>query len=142
TAEKPALQASNLDILAGTKSGDIAWFQGISATDKADGDISKDVTVDFSKVQFKKEGNYPVIYTVTNSNGKTSTSTVNLQVTAKDPVLTATDLDILAGTDAQDIAWYQGVSAEDLADGDISTDITVNYDEVNFKKRRQLPSDV
>ncbi|KMT61647.1 LPXTG cell wall anchor domain-containing protein [Paenilisteria newyorkensis] len=140
TAEKPALQASNIDILAGTKAADIPWFQSVTALDRADGDISKDVTVDFSKVQFKKEGNYPVIYTVTNSNGKTSTSTVNLQVTAKEPVLTATDLDIIAGTDAQDIAWYQGVSAEDLADGDISTDITVNYDEVNFKKEGNYPA--
>lgn len=140
TAEKPALQASNLDILAGTKATDIPWFHSVTALDKVDGDISKDITVDFSKVSFKKEGNYPVIYTITNSNGKTSTSTVNLQVTAKEPVLTATDLDIVAGTDAQDIPWYQGVAAEDLSDGNISTDITVNYDEVNFKKEGNYPA--
>ncbi|WP_133621237.1 immunoglobulin-like domain-containing protein, partial [Paenilisteria rocourtiae] len=140
TAEKPALQASNLDILAGTKAEDTPWYDSVTALDKVDGDITKDVTVDYSNVQFKKEGSYPVTYTVTNSNGKTTTTTVNVQVTATNPVLEATDLDVIAGTDALDIPWYRGVSAEDLADGDISADITVNYDQVNFKKEGSYPA--
>ncbi|EUJ22730.1 immunoglobulin-like domain-containing protein, partial [Listeria cornellensis] len=139
TAEKPALQASNLDILAGTKSGDIAWFQGISATDKADGDISKDVKVDYSQVNFSKEGSYPVVYSVTNSNNKTTSKTVNMNITAENPVLQATNLATIAGTKPDEIPWFQDVSATDRADGDISANIKVDYSAVNFKKEGSYP---
>ncbi|TDR50789.1 LPXTG cell wall anchor domain-containing protein, partial [Paenilisteria rocourtiae] len=56
------------------------------AQDTVDGDITDKITYDASQADLTTAGNYPVTYSVTNSNNKTTTTTVNLQVIAPQPV--------------------------------------------------------
>ncbi|WP_181676602.1 immunoglobulin-like domain-containing protein [Listeria rustica] len=133
-ADAPSLQAQDMAMIAGDNVAAHSWFTGVTASDKVDGNISKDVTVDYSQVNSKKEGAYPVIYSITNSNGKTTTVTVNLTVSAKLPALTAVDLVAIAGQSADEISWYNNVTASDKVDGDISKQVSVDYNQVNFKK--------
>ncbi|MBC1476016.1 DUF5011 domain-containing protein, partial [Listeria grandensis] len=139
TAEAPVIQANDLSAIAGTKPTDISWFTGVTAEDKVDGDISSDVSVDYSGVDFQKEGNYPVTYSVTNSNGKSASTTVNMQITAEAPVIHAKDMAAIAGTKAIDISWFTNVTAQDKVDGDISSDVSVDYSGVDFQKEGNYP---
>lgn len=140
TAENPVLHASDLAIIAGTKEQDFAWFHNVTAEDKADGNINDQIQIDYSSADLNKEGNYPVTYTVTNSNNKTTTQTVNIQVTAENPVIEASNISVLAGSMGEEYPWFQNATATDKVDGDISQHISVDYSQVDFKKRRQLPS--
>lgn len=58
----------------------------VSAWDPLDGDITDQVVVTENNVKIKKEGVYTVTYSVTNSLGKTTSKTVNVEVT-KEPVI-------------------------------------------------------
>ncbi|EUJ40691.1 cell wall surface anchor family protein, partial [Listeria rocourtiae FSL F6-920] len=134
TAEAPVIQAKDMSAIAGAKANDINWFTDVKAEDKVDGDISVEVNVDYSGVNFRKEGNYPVVYSVTNSNGKSASTTVNMQITAEAPVIQAKDMSAIAGAKANDINWFTDVKAEDKVDGDISVEVNVDYSGVNFRK--------
>ncbi|MBC1435126.1 DUF5011 domain-containing protein [Listeria rocourtiae] len=139
TAEAPVIQAKDMSAIAGAKANDINWFTDVTAEDKVDGDISAEVNVDYSSVNFQKEGNYPVVYSVTNSNGKSASTTVNMQITAEAPVIQAKDMSAIAGAKANDINWFTDVRAEDKVDGDLSAEVNVDYSGVNFQKEGNYP---
>ncbi|WP_149023694.1 immunoglobulin-like domain-containing protein [Listeria rocourtiae] len=90
-------------------------------------------------MNFRKEGNYPVVYSVTNSNGKSASTTVNMQITAEAPVIQAKDMSAVIGTKATEISWFADVTAQDRKDGDLSSNATVDYSNVNFQKAGNYP---
>lgn len=53
---------------------------GITASDNVDGDVSADITVDVTSTSALSIGNYPVTYSITDSDGNTNSITVNLEV--------------------------------------------------------------
>lgn len=60
------------------------FLEGISASDNYDGNITADIEVDSSSVDFSTHGEYDVIYTITDSSGNINTKT--LTYTVKDMV--------------------------------------------------------
>lgn len=58
-------------------------LENITARDTEDGDISKDVTVDYSSVQPNTPDKYQVTYSVTNSSGHLSTKTATVTILEK-----------------------------------------------------------
>lgn len=89
-------------------------LEGVTASDKEDGDITKDVEVLSSDVDITKAGTYTVTYKVTDSKGASSTKTITITIKEKDtqkPMIdgnkkpSATDTDKkLASTDKQTTA--------------------------------------
>ncbi|MBC1606087.1 DUF5011 domain-containing protein, partial [Listeria rocourtiae] len=112
-ATPPTVKAQDMSGIAGISASEVSWFTNVTAEDKVDGDISVKVNVDYSGVNFQKEGDYPVVYSVTNSNGKSASTTVNMQITAEAPVIQAKDMSAIAGAKANDINWFTDVKAED-----------------------------
>ncbi|EUJ41597.1 immunoglobulin-like domain-containing protein, partial [Listeria rocourtiae] len=76
----------NLIVMQGVTEDNVGWLENAHAQDTVDGDITDKITYDASQADLTTAGNYPVTYSVTNSNNKTTTTTVNLQVIAPQPV--------------------------------------------------------
>ncbi|WP_242982960.1 Ig-like domain-containing protein [Clostridium perfringens] len=59
-------------------------MEGVTATDKEDGDITKDIKVIENNVDTEKAGDYKVIYKVTDSEGASKTKEINVKVNEKE----------------------------------------------------------
>lgn len=107
----PTINASDKTLTIGDTFNPL---EGVTASDKEDGDITKDVEVLSSDVDITKAGTYTVTYKVTDSKGASSTKTITITVKEKDtqkPTIdgnkkpSATDTDKkLASTDKQTTA--------------------------------------
>lgn len=110
----------------------------VTATDKKDGDITKDVKVIKNTVDTSKAGVYDVDYSVTNSSNLTTTKSIKVTVEAVDvtvntaPVINAKDQTIKVG-DAFNA--LKGVTATDKEDGDLTAKIKVTKDTVNNSEK-------
>ncbi|WP_052952034.1 DUF5011 domain-containing protein [Paraclostridium benzoelyticum] len=115
---------------------------GVSATDKEDGNITKDIKVIKNTVDTSKAGKYKVVYSVTDSNGATTTEDITVTVKLKDltlnkpPVIKAENKTIKVGDKFNPL---DGVTAIDEEDGNITKDIkviknTVDTSEVGIYK--------
>ena len=60
--------------------------EDVTATDTEDGDITNKIQVTTNTVNTKKEGTYKVIYSVTDSKGKTTTKEIKVVVNSKETV--------------------------------------------------------
>lgn len=110
----------------------------VTATDKKDGDITKDVKVTKNTVDTSKAGVYDVDYSVTNSSNLTTTKSVKVTVEAGDakvntaPVINAKDQTIKVG-DAFNA--LKDVTATDKEDGDLTAKIKITKDTVNNSEK-------
>ncbi|ABG85480.1 immunoglobulin-like domain-containing protein [Clostridium perfringens] len=59
-------------------------MDGVTAMDKEDGDITKDIKVIENNVDTEKAGDYKVIYKVTDSEGASKTKEINVKVNEKE----------------------------------------------------------
>ena len=119
--EKPAIKAENKTIKVGEKFNPMT---GVTANDKEDGNITKDIKVIEDTVNTSKVGTYKVVYEVTDSKGATATKTITVTVISNDkPVISGADnISIKEGTPFNPIT---GVTATDTEDGNITKDIKV-----------------
>ncbi|MBC1553924.1 DUF5011 domain-containing protein [Listeria booriae] len=102
---------------------------GVSASDVEDGNVTGNVTVTANDVDTSAVGTYHVTYSVTDSDGNTTTKTITVTVTSNDaPVITASDKTLKKGGSFDPMA---GVSASDLEDGDVTGGITVTANDVD-----------
>lgn len=129
----PEITVVDKTVVQGTKLNEL---EGVTATDKEDGDLTKSVVVESSTVDIDKVGKYTVTYKVTDSNNKSTTKTINVTVTEnKKPTITATDLTITQGLKFEPL---KNVSANDTEDGKITNieivENTVNIDTVGTYK--------
>lgn len=123
----PVINAVDKKIIQGTKLNEL---EGVTATDKEDGDITKKVIVESSTVNINKVGKYTITYKVTDSKNKSTTKTINVTVTEnKKPTITATDKIITQGVSFNPLT---GVTAKDTEDGKIEK-IEVIENTVNNK---------
>ncbi|MBM5695899.1 DUF5011 domain-containing protein [Listeria seeligeri] len=110
----------------------------VTATDKKDGDITKDVKVTKNTVDTSKAGVYDVDYSVTNSSNLTTAKSVKVTVEAGDakvntaPVINAKDQTIKVG-DAFNA--LKDVTATDKEDGDLTAKIKITKDTVNNSEK-------
>ena len=84
----PTIKAEDKTLTVGDKFDPL---KDVTASDKEDGDITKDVEVLSSDVDTSKAGIYTVTYKVTDSKGASTTKTITVTVKAKDAQKPTTD---------------------------------------------------
>ncbi|MBC1529867.1 DUF5011 domain-containing protein [Listeria booriae] len=103
---------------------------GVSASDTEDGDVTDNVSVTANDVDTSAVGTYHVTYSVTDSDGNTTTKTITVTVTSNDaPVITASDKTLKKGGSFDPMA---GVSASDTEDGDLTYRIDIESSDVDM----------
>ena len=109
---------------------------GVKATDKEDGDITKDIKV-MGRVDVNVEGTYELTYTVTDSDGNKTESKREVVVRPikveinNAPTIEANDKIIKVGTEFNPLS---DVTAFDAEDGDITNKINIVSNNVNTSK--------
>ncbi|MBC2259092.1 LPXTG cell wall anchor domain-containing protein [Listeria booriae] len=102
---------------------------GMTASDTEDGNVTDNVSVTANDVDTSAVGTYHVTYSVTDSDGNTTTKTITVTVTSNDaPVITASDKTLKKGGSFNPMA---GVSASDTEDGDVTDKVTVTANDVD-----------
>ena len=81
TNEKPVINAEDLELKVGDK---FDALNGVTASDKEDGDLTSSIKVVENTVNTKKAGKYKVTYKVTDSDNNETTLTINVTVKAKE----------------------------------------------------------
>ena len=76
----PVIIANDVELVVGDKFNEL---DNVKVIDEEDGEIPVDKVVVESAVDTTKVGNYKVIYSVTDSNGATTTKTINVKVSMK-----------------------------------------------------------
>ena len=134
----PTLTYDGEKILDDRYIGDVLTIPAVTASDAEDGDISAKINVTVTKtegegtlsvengaVQFLEEGEYKIVYSVTDSDGLQASLELTVSVYAREivntaPVITAPDkFDALAG----ESFMLEGISASDEQDGDLTSAI-------------------
>ena len=102
-------------------------LEGVTAYDKEDGDLTDKIEVVLGRFNKNVVGTYPITYTVTDSQGETTSVTINITVEAGDkegPMLTGVqDKTIIVGDTSFSLTG--GVAASDTHDGDVTNKIVV-----------------
>ena len=79
--EAPEIDAKDSTIFIGDTFNEL---ENVKATDKEDGDITKNIKVVENTINTKKSGEYKVTYKVTDSNENTTTKTIKVEVLEKE----------------------------------------------------------
>ncbi|MBC1906305.1 DUF5011 domain-containing protein [Listeria booriae] len=124
--DAPTIEATDHTLKKGTKFDPMSE---VSAADKEDGDMTKDIKITANDVDTTQEGIYHVTYSITDSDENTTTKEITVTVTSNDaPTITATDKTLKRGDTFDALAE---VSAADKEDGDLTSDIQVIANDVN-----------
>ncbi|KGL38718.1 hypothetical protein BMT55_06940 [Listeria newyorkensis] len=126
TNEKPMIIATNRIVKAHFPFDPML---GVSASDLEDGDLSPAVKIIANDVNIDVPGDYHITYSVLDSDGNTTEQTYTVTVlTNEKPVIHANDITLTFGQAFDPMA---GMTAEDLEDGDITSQIQVISNDVN-----------
>ncbi|WP_246369346.1 immunoglobulin-like domain-containing protein [Listeria rustica] len=106
-------------------------MSSMKATDKEDGDITKNITVESNNVDTKTPGNYEVTYKVIDSDGNEATFTRTIIVTEA-PVITGEATTKVNPNSLFDV--MSSIAATDKEDGDLTKNITVESNNVDTSK--------
>ncbi|WP_250674610.1 immunoglobulin-like domain-containing protein (plasmid) [Paraclostridium ghonii] len=125
----PEIKAEDKVIKIGYKFNPL---QGVTAHDKEDGNITKNIKVIENTVNPNKVGKYKVTYQVTDSKGAVANKTISVIVKSNDkPVISgAYDISIIEGDNLNPL---KGVMAIDTEDGNLTKHIRV-IGSVNINK--------
>ena len=82
--EEPVITVSDITIKEATSYN---LLNGVSATDKEDGNLTDKVTIQNNNVDFNKPGKYQVTYKVVDSYNHIVTKTINVTVVSKDTII-------------------------------------------------------
>ena len=101
--EAPVITANDVTIKCGDKLSKTMF--NAKAEDNEDGDITKDLTIDTSKVNTNKVGTYDVYLAVKDSKGAKAEKTVKVTVKSTSPTLKADNVKIEEGDTLKDTAF-------------------------------------
>lgn len=101
--EAPVITANDVTIKCGEKLSNTMF--NAKANDTEDGDITKDLTIDTSKVNTNKVGTYNVYLAVKDSKGAKAEKTVKVTVKSTNPTLKADNVTITEGDTLKDTAF-------------------------------------
>ncbi len=111
----------------------VNYRKGVTAYDDTDGNLTKKIKVNSSKVNLKKPGKYVVTYSVKDSAGNTTMKKVTIKVKRdKAPVITGVKNRTIYVNGS--VSYKKGVKAKDDKDGVITNKIKINSLKVNLKK--------
>ena len=121
----PVITASNKEVSQYTT---FDYKNGVTASDSIDGDLTSKITYE-ETVDTSKVGEYKVVYSVTNSKGKSISKEIIVKVieNAK-PIIEASDKTISLNKEFDSL---NGVKASDKEDGDLTSNIKVISNNVN-----------
>ncbi|MBM5696286.1 DUF5011 domain-containing protein [Listeria seeligeri] len=103
----------------------------MAATDKEDGDITKDIQVTSDPIDTSKPGSYEVTYEVTDSDGNKSTFTRTVTITEPPRISGESETYLSPGTTFDPMST---MTATDKEDGDITSEIKVTNNPVDTSK--------
>ncbi|MBC2147765.1 LPXTG cell wall anchor domain-containing protein [Listeria booriae] len=122
----PTITAADHTLKKGAKFDPMS---GVSATDPEDGNLSSSVKITANDVDTTKEGVYHVTYSVTDSDGNTTTKQVTVTVTSNDaPTIEATDHTLKKGAKFDPTA---DVTATDAEDGNLTKELKITANDVD-----------
>ncbi len=123
-ASEPVINATDKEVSQYTE---FNYMDGVTAHDDTDGDITKNITYS-GLVNTEEKGDYKVTYSVTNSNNKTTTKTINVTVVDNEkPVINAQNKTIYLNSTFDP---KEGVTATDKEDGNLTNSLEVTKNEV------------
>lgn len=127
--EKPVITAKDVEIKQGKAFDPL---DGVTASDKEDGDLTKKVTVLSGEFDTQTPGVYEITYRVVDSYNQVSELTITLTVLKDEaPSIEADDLTLTVN---QSFDPLEGVTANDKEDGVIKDKVKVVKNNVNIKK--------
>ena len=132
--EAPYINASDRNIKQGQSFNPLS---GVNAYDTEDGDLTSKLKVIENMVDINTVGKYSVTFEVSDSEGKTTTKSINVTVDKIEgpinsaPVIYATDKVIKLDNEFD---AYSNVTASDKEDGDISDKVKVIYNDLDINK--------
>ncbi|MBC2319896.1 immunoglobulin-like domain-containing protein [Listeria booriae] len=125
--DAPVIVASDQTIKKG-KAFDV--MAGVSASDLEDGDVTGGITVTANDVDTNTVGTYHVTYSVTDSDGNTTTKTITVTITSNDaPTFMTSDVYLKVGDTFNP---YAGITASDTEDGDLTDRIDIDSSNVDM----------
>ncbi|MBC1813190.1 DUF5011 domain-containing protein [Listeria booriae] len=125
--DAPVIVASDQTIKKG-KAFDV--MAGVSASDLEDGNVTSGITVTANDVDTNTVGTYHVTYSVTDSDGNTTTKTITVTITSNDaPTFTTSDVYLKVGDKFNP---YAGITASDTEDGDLTDRIDIESSDVDM----------
>ena len=116
------------------------YLVGIAATDEIDGDITTNIKVDDSQVQYGKAGSYSVSYSVSDASGNAATATAPVLIKDTTPpavILIKSDFNLFVTDKKPDYASF--VIATDTVDGDVKDTLSVDDSSVKYNKSGEYP---
>ena len=113
---------------------------GATAWDKIDLDITSKIEVDITNVDTSIVGTYTVTYNVTDNEGNAAPQrTRTVKVIDSPPVITITEPNPISYQAKSTIPYKDpGASATDIVDGDLTTSITSNLNDLNTTETNQF----
>lgn len=117
----PVLNVPEDQTVSLSHNGTFDVLNGVTASDKEDGDLTKAIKVT-GNVDLSKEGTYTLTYSVTDSAGQTTSAKRVITVANDLPVISADDQTIEVGTSFDPLV---NVTASDVQDGDLTKDVKV-----------------
>lgn len=128
----PNIAVKDANLTAENKDFDPLKDLKVSVTDSLDDSPILEMVE--NNVNLKKEGEYQVKYRATNKYGKVSEKAVIVKVVAENPVLTAEDKTFTSNQSQSDIIDILNATATDKVDGDITNNIRVAENNVNWNE--------
>lgn len=126
---QPTITANDITI---TQGDSVNLLNGVSASDKEDGDITSQLNYS-GTYDVDKPATYPITYTVADHSGFYKNKTINLVVNPSEyAYISASDREV-----SQYVAFEPkvDVTANDYRDGDITDSITVTSNNVNVNQK-------
>lgn len=122
------------DIRVPVRTENIDYLENISCEDVTDGNLTNQIIVYDDLVNLNKIGTYPLMYFVSDSSGNYDIKQVNVIVyDEENPVISGvTDLIIEVKSQLTKAYFLNQVTAFDNNDGDITSSIDVELEQINF----------
>ena len=111
------------------------YLEGITASDEIDGDITAEIKVDDSTVQYGKVGTYSVSYVVSDASGNQKAATTPVVIkdtTSPNLTLSVSEINLFVTDKKTDYSKY--ASANDTVDGNVIDTLTVDDSAVKYKE--------
>ncbi|HFD1791379.1 TPA: MucBP domain-containing protein, partial [Enterococcus faecium] len=128
----PNINVNDVTLIAENKDFDPLRDLNVSVTDSLDDNPKLEVVE--NNVNLKKEGEYKVKYRATNKYNKVSEEEVIVKVIAENPVLITEDKTFSENLSQSDIIDILNSTASDKVDGDITNNIRVAENNVNWNE--------
>lgn len=128
----PEINVNDATLTAENKDFDPLTDLNVSVSDSLDDNPTLEVVE--NNVNLRKEGEYQVKYRATNKYGKVSEKAVIVKVVAENPVLIAEDKTFIINQSQSDIIDILNATATDKVDGNITNNIRVIENDVNWNK--------